>query len=283
MISPGMALKDVLPRLTEEALQVIETHVAEDESTRKPLFVYLALTGPHTPWLPSPEFVGKSGAGLYGDFTMMVDAQVGKILAALDRHGLSQNTLVLFTSDNGPVWYDADKKKFGHDSSGGWRGMKADAWEGGHRMPFIARWSARIKAGSVSGQTVGFTDVMATLAAICGTPLPDDAGPDSFSFLPVLDGTWPEEKPIRPPLVIQAGRHKTMLVRSGEWKLILGDGTGGLSAPGKPKRGSAAPLVHLYNLREDPGETTDLAKQHPEKVVELVTIRGKILDRGRSR
>lgn len=282
-IAPGMELKDVLPRFTDEALKVIDAHVTEGESTRKPLFLYLALTGPHTPWLPSPEFAGKSGAGLYGDFTMMVDAQIGRILAALDRHGLSENTLVLFSSDNGPVWYDKDKIKFGHDSSRGLRGMKADAWEGGHRMPFVARWPTRIKPGSVTGQTICFTDVMATLAAICGTPLPEEAGPDSFSFLPVLDGIHPEEKPIRPPLVLQAGRNRTMFVRSGEWKLILGDGTGGLSGPGKSKPGSAAPLVQLYNLREDPGETTDLAKQHPEKVVELVTIRSKTLERGRSR
>ena len=282
-ISPGMTLKDVLPRFTEEALKVIDAHVAEKDSSRKPLFLYFAPTGPHTPWLPSPEFVGKSGAGLYGDFVMMVDAQVGRILSALDKHGIAKDTLVLFSSDNGPVWYDKDKQKFGHDSSGGLRGMKADAWEGGHRMPFVARWPTRVKPGSVTGQTICFTDVMATLAAICGTPLPDNAGPDSFSFLPVLDGIQPEEKPIRPPLVLQAGRNKTMLVRSGEWKLVLGDGTGGLSGSGKSKPAAVESIVQLYNLREDPGETTNQAERHQEKVAELQAIRRDILDRGRSR
>jgi arylsulfatase A len=112
--------------------------------------------------------VGKSGAGMYGDFTMMVDAEIGRILAALDKSGLAGDTLVIFTSDNGPTWYEADVERLGHASAGGWRGMKSDAWEGGHRMPFIVRWPGRVKAGTVSEQTICFTDLLATFAEICG-------------------------------------------------------------------------------------------------------------------
>ena len=139
-IAPGLELKDVLPRFTKEALEVIEDHSGNDAHKNSPLMLYLAYPAPHTPWLPSPDFEGKSGAGMYGDFLMMVDAQIGMVLDALDEAGMSENTLLVFSSDNGPVWYDTDVKRLGHDSSGGLRGMKADAWEAGHRMPFIVRW-----------------------------------------------------------------------------------------------------------------------------------------------
>ena len=283
-IAPGLALKDVLPRFTGEALHVIESQVRANQDGRKPFLLYYAPTGPHTPWLPSPEFVGKSGAGMYGDFTMMVDAEIGRILAALDQSGLAGNTLVIFTSDNGPVWYEADVERFGHASAGGWRGMKSDAWEGGHRMPFIVRWPGRVQAGTVTDQTICFTDLLATFAEICGATLPDDAGPDSFSFLPVLDGVQPADKAIRPPIVMHAGSAASMMmIRSGDWKLINGLGSGGFTRPStiKPKPGE--PAVQLYNLRTDPAETTNLAAQHPDKVKELLAALQATVDRGRSR
>ncbi len=137
------------------------------------LMLYLAYPAPHTPWLPSPEFEGKSGAGMYGDFMLMVDAQIGMVIDAMERTGMSENTLLVFSSDNGPVWYDIDTQRYGHDSSGGLRGMKADAWEAGHRMPFIVRWPGRVKQGSVSDQTICFTDLLATCAAVTGADHPD--------------------------------------------------------------------------------------------------------------
>ena len=126
------------------------------------MMLYLAYPAPHTPWLPTKEFVGKSKAGLYGDFMNMVDANIGQVLNALEKHSMKDNTLVFFSSDNGPVWYNKDVERFDHDSSGGLRGMKADAWECGHRMPFIARWPSKIKAGSESAQTICFTDIFKT-------------------------------------------------------------------------------------------------------------------------
>jgi len=282
-IAPGLELKDVLPRLTDEACAVISAQVGKKPDARQPLMLYLAYTAPHTPWLPAAEFAGKSGAGIYGDFVMMVDAQIGRVLAALEKADMTQDTLLIFTSDNGPVWYPADVARLGHDAVGGLRGMKADAWEGGHRMPFIVRWPGRVKAGTVSDQTICFTDLLATFADICGAKLPAGAGPDSFSFLPVLEGLQPADKPIRGPIVMQAGSSSAMMIRSGDWKFINQLGSGGFTKPSsiKPMPGGLA--VQLYNLRTDPAETTNLAAQRPDKVEQLLSAMQANVERGSSR
>ena len=147
--------------------------------------------------------------------------------------------------------------------------MKADAWEGGHRMPFLARWPGRIQAGTVSDQTICFTDLLATFADICGTELSSGAGPDSFSLLPVLEGRQPKEQPIRGPIVMQAGSSPAKMIRSGDWKLINQLGSGGFSKPSsiKPKPGD--PAGQLYNLRNDLAETNNLYLKHPEIVARL--------------
>ena len=268
-IAPGMNLKDVLPKLTEEACGVINAQAVKNSGARQPLLLYLAFTAPHTPWLPAAEFAGKSGSGTYGDFVMMADAQIGRVLAALERADMIQDTLLIFTSDNGPMWLPADVARFGHDAEGGLRGMKGDAWEAGHRMPFIVRWPGRVNAGTVSGQTICFTDILATFADICGTKLPAGAGPDSFSFLPVLEGRQPKGLPVRGPIVMQAGSSSAMMIRSGDWKLINQLGSGGFSKPSViyPKPGE--PAGQLYNLRDDLTETNNLYLNHPEIVARL--------------
>jgi arylsulfatase A-like enzyme len=275
-ISPGLELKDVLPRLTTEAVKVVEDH-ARNRSGR-PLFLYFALTAPHTPWLPSPEFKGRSAVGSYGDFAMMTDAMIGRVLQALDDAKLADNTLVIFTSDNGPVWYPDDVKRTGHDSTGGLRGMKGSNWEAGHRMPFVARWPGKTKAGSSSAQTICFTDVMATFAALLGRPLPDDAGPDSFSFLPVLLGRQNAGEPVRPNLVVGQS------LRAGAWKWIEGrervlffrqdSGT----VPDKNE-----PPGQLFNLADDPRETKNLAAARPEVATEMKATLARILQGSRTR
>jgi len=266
-IAPGLELKDVLPRFTDEAIDVIETHAGSSEYKDQALMLYLAYPAPHTPWLPSPEFAGKSGAGMYGDFLMMVDDQIGKVVKALEIAGLYDNTLLIFSSDNGPVWYDTDVERLGHDSSGGLRGMKADAWEGGHRVPFIVRWPGRVDMGSVSDRTICFTDVLATLAEATGAVIGDDVGPDSYSFLPELLGDASGSVK-RPPLVLQSG-NKAMLIRSGDWKLIDQLGSGGFSKPGRIEPGPGDPEGQLYNLADDPGEMNNVYLEHPEIVERL--------------
>ena len=268
-IAPGLALKDVLPRLTEEACTVINAQADKKPDARQPLLLYLAYTAPHTPWLPAAEFAGKSGAGMYGDFVMMVDAQIGRVLTALEKAGLMQDTLLIFTSDNGPVWHAADFARLGHDAAGGLRGMKGDAWEAGHRMPFIVRWPGRVSAGSVSDRTICFTDLLATFADVCGAKLPAGAGPDSFSFLSALEGRAPKDQPVRGPIVMRAGSSPAMTIRSGDWKLINQLGSGGFSQPKTIKPGPGDPAGQLYNLREDRAETNNLYLKHPEIVARL--------------
>jgi arylsulfatase A-like enzyme len=265
-IAPGLELKDVLPRFTKEAVATIRTHAESHAS--EPLLLYLAYPAPHTPWLPSPEFQGKSRAGMYGDFMEMVDAMIARVLLALTEAGMAKDTLVIFTSDNGPVWYDVDVERFGHDSAGGLRGMKGDAWEGGHRMPFIVRWPQHVRPGSVTDQTICFTDLLATFAAVLEVDLPPDAGPDSFDLLPVLYSEHPENEPIRGPLVIPSA-NGTWSIRSGPWKLITALGSGGFSKPARVEPRPDGPQGQLYNLAADQAEAHNLYLQRPEVVRRL--------------
>jgi arylsulfatase A-like enzyme len=275
-IAPDVELKNVLPRLTDEAIAVIRDHAKSGQA--RPLMLYFAPTGPHTPWLPSAEFQGRSAAGMFGDFTMMVDAMIGRVLAALDETKLSDNTLVLFTSDNGPVWYPEDVQRTGHDSAGGLRGMKNSHWEAGHRMPFIVRWPGKVKPGSTSAQTICFTDMMATLVEASGTPLAAEAGPDSFSFLPVLLGTQPADKPVRESLAI--GRS----IRSGPWKYIEGREPEFFMRPGsKNIPEPAEPPGQLFHLGDDPHETKNLAAEKPEVVAKLQAELERIRKASRTR
>lgn len=263
-ISSDLDLEDVLPRFTDEAVSVIETHAADP--TADPLFLYLAYPAPHTPWLPTAEFRGRTN-NLFGDFTVMVDHMVGRVLEALAAAGLAEDTLVIFSSDNGPVWYAKDVAAFGHDAVGGLRGMKGDAYEGGHRMPFIVRWPGEVAAGSVSDRLICFTDVFATLAELTGYPLSDRDGPDSFSFLPTLRG---ESHPARGPLLLESAKGHRVL-RDGRWKYIDGPGSGGFSdgfgdryRPPAPRAGE--PSGQLYDLLADPAEITNLWRDRPEVV-----------------
>lgn len=281
-IAPDLELKDVLPRFTDEAISVIKKHKKSKSNSSSPLMLYLAYPAPHTPWLPSEEFNGSSKAGMYGDFLVMVDTMIGRVLNALKQAGMSDDTLIIFSSDNGPVWYDLDVARFGHDSSGGLRGMKGDAWECGHRMPFIARWPGKVKPGSVSDQTICFTDLLATFAELTETRLPHEAGPDSFSFLPVLLGKQNEHDPIRKNLVIPSA-NGALSMRSGPWKLITVLGSGGFSKPRRVTPKPGGPIGQLYHLGRDPGETKNLYLEEPERVKQMMVELERIRTSGRSR
>jgi arylsulfatase A-like enzyme len=205
---------------------------------------------------------------------MNVDAMIGQVLATLDKLKLRENTLVLFSSDNGPVWYRQDIEKFEHRSAGPWNGMKGALTEAGHRMPFIVRWPAVAKAGTVSEQTISFTDLLATCADAVNRKLPAGAGPDSYSFLPVLRGGTIA----RPPIVMESGSG-LMSIRSGPWKLIEGLGSGGFSKPSKVKAGPDDPAGQLYHLGEDRAETTNRFSEQPEVVARLRAEMRKIVGR----
>jgi arylsulfatase A-like enzyme len=278
-ISPNLQLEDVLPRFTDEAVGVIRDHARED--TGKPLFLYLAYPAPHTPWLPSPAFHGLTN-NMYGDFTAMVDYMIGRVLTALEQSGMKEETLVIFSSDNGPVWYDKDTERYDHASTGGMRGMKGDAYEGGHRMPFIVRWPGEVEAGSVADQTICFTDVLATMADVTGRALKEDEGPDSFSFLEALKGNEVKNTSARAPLVLQSARGH-FAIRSGKWKYINGLGSGGFSdgfsaAYKAVKPGPNDPTGQLYDMEKDPQETTNLWKKNQNVVKRLAAELDKLVE-----
>ena len=279
-IAPDLELIDVMPRFTEESIKIIEEH--DFKNPDQPLFLYVSYPSPHTPWLPTEEFEGVSGAGMYGDFMAMADAEIGKILSAIEQANMSEETLVIFTSDNGPVWYEKDIERFGHDSVGGLRGMKGDAYEGGHRMPFIVRWPGVVDADAITHQTISFTDMLATFADITGTELLVDAGEDSFSILPVLSGSQPESEAIRPPVVVTVGRGMRS-IQDGTWKLIDGLGSGGFTSPAYIEPGPEDPEGQLYNLEEDLAETNNLWHDHPEEADRLLQLLNEYDQKERSR
>lgn len=253
-VAPDFKHIEVTPRFADEASKAIESRDAD-----RPLFLYLALPSPHTPWVPTEEFVGKSGAGMYGDFVMQVDGVVGQVMASLEKAGISDNTLVIFTSDNGPVWYDKDTERFRHRSTGPLLGAKGSAWEGGHRMPFIARWPDRIEAGSQTNQTISFVDVFATFADLAGQEkIAEGTAEDSASFLPVLLDPNGKHEP-RPPIL-----HSNQVIRDGDWKLINTKRRRGFTSD----RGKDYPL-ELFNLAEDLSEENNLIEEMPEKANDL--------------
>lgn len=272
---------DVLPALTRKAVAYIEERSAAARQGT-PFFLYLPLTGPHTPILPAPAWQGKSGLNAYGDFVMHVDDTVGQVLAALDRAGLTRDTLVLVTSDNGcsPQANYPELRAKGHDPSYPLRGTKADIYEGGHRIPLLVRWPGVVTEGRSNGQIVCLSDLLATCADIVGTKLPDDAGEDSVSMLPLLRGE--SGTPARTTLVSHS-IHGAFAIRQGNWKLALCPGSGGWSAP-RPGRDdtSKLPPVQLFDLASDPGEQTNLEAKYPEMVTRLTKLLEEQVSRGRS-
>ena len=280
-VAPGFSAIGVLPALTRKAVEHIEARAANARAG-KPFFLYLPLASPHTPIAPSPEWQGKSGISPYADFVMQTDATLGAIFEALEKHGLAQDTLVVFTSDNGcsPMANFPELAEKGHNPSAQFRGHKADIFEAGHRVPFIVRWPAKVKAGTTSDQTICLVDLMATCAEIVGAKVPDNAGEDSVSILPALAGQ--AGKPLR-EAVVHHSINGSFSIRQGNWKLELCSGSGGWSDP-KPNTpaAKALPLVQLYDLAKDAGEKTNVQAEHPEVVARLTRLLEKYIADGRS-
>lgn len=275
-IAPGFKHVDVLPKLTDKAVEVIGKQTKD-----KPFFLYFPLTAPHMPWMPTEEFRGKSGAGYYGDFVVEVDAMVGRVVKALDEARLTDNTLVIVTSDNGAEWYPDEIEKWQHRANDGLRGGKADIWDGGHRVPFLARWPGHVPENKTSKELLCLTDLLATTAAIVGDKLPDNAGEDSFDFSPVLLGKS-VDRPIREAVVHHSG-DGTFGIRQGPWKLAMALGSHGFSTPVAEKAKADGPQGQLYNLEDDPQEEKNLWLEKPEVVKRLTTLLEKYQREGRSR
>lgn len=274
--SPGFRGEDVLPSLTQRALKIIA------EKKDGPFFIYMPLNSPHTPILPSKEWIGKSGLGLYADFVMETDDAIGQVMRATEEAGIADNTLIIATSDNGcsPQANFPDLIAKGHNPSANLRGHKADIYDGGHRVPFIVRWPARVKGGQTTKQLTCLTDFMATAAEITGVKLPDNAAEDSFSFLPVLLGE--SGKPTRQS-VIHHSINGSFALREGDWKIELCAGSGGWSdpRPGSPGE-QGLPDTQLYNLKADIAEKTNLQSSEPAMVARMTADLEKFVTDGRS-
>jgi arylsulfatase A-like enzyme len=276
---------EVLPTLVRKAVDFIASQADGNAANRRPFFLYLSLTSPHTPIVPKEPWRGRSGLNEYGDFVMQTDAAVGEVLAALEKAGLERNTLVVVTSDNGcsPAAGVEQLEKLGHYPSGPLRGYKADIWEGGHRVPFIVRWPARVRAGSRSGQLVCLNDLLATCAELLGEQLPDDAGEDSFSFLPAMLQRKPAPgRPARDAVVLHSVSGR-FAIRQGRWVLALCPGSGGWSRPRDAEAAKQGlPAVQLYDLEADLGQQKNVAEGNPEVVARLRALLEKYVTEGRS-
>ncbi len=299
---PSFKHIEALDHLTGKATAYLTARSKE----KTPFFLYFPLTSPHKPVLPAPRFRGKSSVDQYGDFVMHTDWVIGEIQKTLTATGLSDNTLLIVTSDNGSYMYRLDAPECPdrltsktnkpvddrdhvthpeiqgfhskhHTANGPLRGTKADIWEGGHRVPFMAQWPGRIKPGTRCDQTICHIDLMATVADILGVPLPNNAGPDSVSFAPLFGNrrdTW------RRPPVIHHSANGTFALRAGRWKLIAGSGSGGR---GTPRSKPWSKPYQLYDMQADPGETHDLASQHPDRVTQLTQTLTRLREADHSR
>jgi arylsulfatase A-like enzyme len=278
--APGFDPAAVLPALTRHAVEYVASR-AERARAGQPFFLYLPLASPHTPIYPASTWHGASGINPYADFVMQTDAAIGEVLAALDLHGLTGDTLVLVTSDNGcsPQAMFDELAAHGHVPSGPLRGCKADLFEGGHRVPFLVRWPGRVRAGGTAPQLVCLTDVLATLAELLGASLPPQAGEDSISFLSVLQG---DPHSPRSQLVSHS-INGSFAVREGPWKLLLCADSGGWSAPrpGSPEAAQLPPC-QLYHLAEDLGEQHNLYDREPARVAQLTALLAQLVAEGRS-
>jgi len=272
---------EMLPRLGRRAVDYI-TERGPAARAGQPFFLYVPLTSPHTPILPSPEWKGRSSLGDYADFILQTDAVVGDLLAALAAQGLAENTLVIFTADNGcsPQAGTAELEAKGHFASAALRGYKADIWEGGHRVPFFARWPGRVPAGRTSDQLICHTDLLATMADLLGERLPDDAGEDSVSLLPALLGR--DRAPLR-EAVVHHSIHGAFAIRQGAWKLAFAPGSGGWGKPGDAEaRRAGLPAAQLYDLAQDLAESRNLQAEQPAVVARLTALLEGYVTRGRS-
>ena len=271
--------EEILPNLVDRACNYIKEKAKADQ----PYFLYLPLPAPHTPILPTEEFRGKSGIGEYGDFVLMVDAMVGKVLQAVKESGEDGNTIVVFTTDNGcsPAAGIKEMEAQGHRPNSIYRGHKADLFDGGHRIPCILRWPEGTKPHEVR-QTVCLTDFYATFAAINGYKLMDSEGEDSYNLLPAIVSET-EIDPIR-EATVHHSIDGQFTIRQGDWKLLLSASSGGWSAPTPTDTLAldSLPPIQLYNMKDDPSETTNVEAEHPEIVSRLRALMAKYVREGRS-
>lgn len=271
---------EMLQLLAKSAKEYITTQSAKSQ----PFFLYLALNSPHSPVVPSEKWRGKSGMGSYADFVMETDDVVGQVLDVLKANDLEHNTLVFFTSDNGCSYPVARghvlEKEYGHYASANLRGSKADIWDGGHRIPFIVRWTGRIEPNSQNDALICQTSLMATCAEILGVRLPDNAGEDSYSILPMLLNKR-HKSPYK--YVVHHSIHGKFSIRDQKWKLELTPGSGGWTKPTDVEaRQQGLPDIQLYDMEQDEEESNNVYAKYPSVVKKLTRVLEEVVENGRS-
>lgn len=271
----------MLPALTQKSVEYIHLKAGEAKQGT-PFFLYIPLNSPHAPIVPSKEWIGKSGLGSYGDYVMETDWAVGKIIEALETEGLTGNTLVIFTSDNGtsPVAKIPKLEALGHFPEASLRGHKADIWDGGHRVPFIVRWPGKVKPATMNFQLICHTDFMATCADLLNVQLPPNTSEDGVSILPAL---FEKQIILQREAVVHHSISGKFAIRRNQWKLIFCPGSGGWSEPSdKQATEQGLPNIQLYNMQKDISETTNIEVGHPEIVKELTALMKNYISNGRS-
>lgn len=262
-LSPGFRPETALLELTRRAEGFIDHHAGAGDD--RPFFLYFPTTSPHTPHVPRQCFHGASEAGVYGDFVCEHDWSIGRVLAALDRNGLAEDTLVIVTSDNGshagPMNLD---RRFGHHTNYHFRGQKTDIWDGGHRIPLLMRWPGKIAPGSNCETTVCLSDLFATLSAVTGQSIDPAASPDTTDLSPLLSGGS-----INRPPVVHHSAMGSFAIRTERWKLIAGPGSGGWTLPDQDVP-PEAPRMQLYDMQADPQETENLIDRESAVAGELL-------------
>ena len=277
-MSRSFRVEDCFSEIVKEGVAFIEEEA--NTNPENPFFLYLPLTGPHTPWMPTEEFKGKSSVGLYGDFIFNIDDAVKQIKDALFRNEIDENTMIVFSSDNGAYWPQEEIELYAHDLYQGRKGQKGDVWEGGHRVPLIISWPAKIKRPVIYEHLTSLTDFFATFCDLTGQKTAASEGEDSFSFWPIINGET--DKTVRQSMVHHSsGRYYA--IRSSGWKFIDGLGSGGFSHPSKLSPEEKGPKGQLYHLKEDVTESRNLYFQYPEKVKELSSILKQIIKNGHRR
>ena len=274
--APDFDFDDVLPNFIRHS----EKFIYEHQNSSKPFFLYLPLNSPHTPILPTEEFKGASGLNPYGDFVVMTDHMVGRIVKAVKESGQWENTIIIFTSDNGcsPGFVDWNYlTSRGHNPSYIFRGAKRDIWDGGHRVPFIVTWGDRYKGKREEG-IVCLTDFYATFAQMTGYKIADNEAEDSYSFLPALTG---KGRPKRTDVVHQSSEG-FLALREGDWKMNFCAGSGGPPRQAGAKAAKGQPDYQLYNMKDDPSETNNLYEANPEMARRLASKMVKYIEEGRS-
>ncbi len=269
---------DMLPDLTKKAVEYIASRKGKEE----PFFLYVPWNSPHSPVVPNDKWKGKSGLNLHADFVMQTDDSCGQVIKALEEHGFKDNTIVIFSCDNGTSPNTSGLPELleaGHNPSGKLRGAKADFWDGGHRVPFLVRWPGKVEAGSTNSGLTCLNDIYATLAEVVGAKVPETEGVDSISFLPSLTG---KGEHVRQD-VIHHSISGLFAIRQGHWKLLCGPGSGGWGNP-KPAAAMKAgePMIQLYHMKKDLGEQENVQAEFPDKVKELRALLEKQIADGRS-